>query len=218
MMELRRDACRAVQVRTRSGIVKARGGYHRPTSARRIRLDRGRSCRRRSRAERQPRGPRLRKLAAGRHVRWFAPELSLASRAQAAMLPLSISSSWFGSLIVWAKRQWIEVARSIVRSQPTTVRSGRQNCLREIAGFGSILRRFDRGFVGLRPSGTASGACRGRNRITGFLQNALILPAEEPGRSANDGQPDHEVSEISAARFSSGSIAVSSPKRDEQAE
>jgi hypothetical protein len=63
------------EIRTRSGIVKARGGCHRPTSARRIRLGRGRSCKRRSRAEQQPRGPpRLRRLAAERHVRAFSPQ------------------------------------------------------------------------------------------------------------------------------------------------
>jgi hypothetical protein len=49
--------------------------------------------------------------------------------------------------------------------------------LREIAVFGSILRRFDQSFERLRPRGTASAACRGGNRIAGFRQNVLILAA-----------------------------------------
>ncbi len=50
----------------------------------------------------------------------------------------------------------------------------------------SILRRFVQSFERVRLRGTTSGARRGGNRIAGFLQNALILPAEGPGRSAND--------------------------------
>jgi hypothetical protein len=74
----------------------------------------------------------------------------------------------------------------MMRGQPMRVRFGWQSCLREIAVFGSISRRFVQSFERVRPRGTTSGARRGGNRIAGFLQNALILPAEGPGRSAND--------------------------------
>jgi hypothetical protein len=108
------------------------------------------------------------------------------SRSRAARPRVSISSSWFGSGL-WgeAKAQSRSLA-SMMRGQPIRVRFGWPSCLREIAVFGSILRRFVQSFERVRSRGTASGDRRGGNRIAGFLQNALILPAEGPGRSAND--------------------------------
>jgi hypothetical protein len=88
-----------VEVRTHSGIVQLREGYHRPTSARRIGSGHGRSCRPRSREERRPRDPRFRMLVVELYVPSFSPQLQLTSRARTAMQPADISSSSFGSLV-----------------------------------------------------------------------------------------------------------------------
>ena len=70
-------------VRTHSRIARSRCGYHISTSARRIRLCRGPSCRRRSRVELQSRGPRSCRPALECRFCGFAPEPSLASRVTA---------------------------------------------------------------------------------------------------------------------------------------
>jgi hypothetical protein len=52
------------------------------------------------------------------------------------------------------------------------LRSGRQNGLHEIAGFGSILRRFDQSFERLRTRGTGSGAYHhgGQSELPDFFK------------------------------------------------
>jgi hypothetical protein len=57
------------RVRTHSCIARSRRGYRKSTSARRIRSDRDRSCRRRSRAEPRSGGPRSRLNALERRCR-----------------------------------------------------------------------------------------------------------------------------------------------------
>jgi hypothetical protein len=71
----------ARKVRTRSYIVRACRDYHRPTWAHRTRLDRDRSCKRRSRAERRLRG--LSRIPASeRGCSWFAHEPQPSSRVK----------------------------------------------------------------------------------------------------------------------------------------
>jgi hypothetical protein len=50
------------------------------------------------------------------------------------------------------------------------VRFGWQSCLREIAVFGSILRRFVQSFERVRPRGTASDANRGAIELPDFFK------------------------------------------------
>jgi hypothetical protein len=55
-------------------------------------------------------------------------------------------------------------------SRSKSGRSGGQNCLREIAAFGSVLCRFDQCFEWLRFRGMAPGARRGAIELPNFFK------------------------------------------------
>src|SRR5216684_8193408 len=87
-------------------------GCHRPTWAPRIGLGPDPSCKRRSRAEPRPRGPRFRMSAPEYRFRSFAPEPQPRPPAlvQAVALPEKILSSSFGSFCI---RGLTGIARSL---------------------------------------------------------------------------------------------------------
>jgi hypothetical protein len=69
--------------------------------------------------------------------------------------------------------------------------------LHEIAGFGSILRRFDQSFERFRTRGTACGDYHhGGQSNCPISSKCSNLGCRRLGLLCNDGQPDHEFREI----------------------